>query len=81
MTQCEQYAINFMKPDICKFLVDEGAEVNFVEADRFDDFNDNGLSVFESTRNGMSVLLITLAQRGIVWELYTSMKTIQTFWH
>ena len=70
-----------MKPDICKFLVDEGAEVNFVEADRFDDFNDNGLSVFESTRNGMSVLLITLAQRGIVWELYTSMKTIQTFWH
>ena len=31
-----------MKPDICKFLVDEGAEVNFVENDRLDD---NDLSV------------------------------------
>ena len=52
-----------MKPDICKFLVDEGADVNFVETDRLDD---NDLSVFESTRNGMNVLLIFLAQRGIV---------------
>ncbi len=58
MTQCEQYAITFMKPDICKFLVDEGADVDFAESDH----EDPGLpSVLESTRNSMNVLLISLA--------------------
>ena len=58
MTQCEQYAITFMKPDICKFLVDEGADVDFAESDH----ENHGLpSVLESTRNSMNVLLISLA--------------------
>ena len=58
MTQCEQYAIAFMKPDICKFLVDEGADVDFIERDHS---VDAFMSVLESTRNSMSVLLISLA--------------------
>ena len=47
-----------MKPDICKFLVDEGADVDFIEARHTDD---NDLSVLESTRNSMNLLLISLA--------------------
>lgn len=58
VTQCEQYAINFMKPDICRFLVDEGADVDFVETSHF---VEEGLSVLESTRNRMNLLLISLA--------------------
>ena len=58
MTQREQYAINFMKPDICKFLIDEGADVDFFETDRL---YDSELSVLEIARNGMNMLLIFLA--------------------
>ena len=58
MTQCEQYAIGLRKPDICKFLVDEGADVNFLESGHAVDYD---LSVFESPRNSTSVLLISLA--------------------
>ena len=67
MTQCEQYAINYMKPDICKLLVAEGADVDFYETRPYDDDdNNNKLSVLESTRNSLSVLLISLACPGIV---------------
>ena len=34
VTDCEQYAIFFEKPDICKFLIDKGADVDFLEAIR-----------------------------------------------
>ena len=49
MTQCEQYAINYMKPDICKFLVDEGADVDFIELDQVDT-DDETPSVLENTK-------------------------------
>lgn len=52
-----------MKPDICKFLVDEGADVDFLEKDRL---NDSKLSAFGSTRKSMNVLLISLAYPGIM---------------
>ena len=58
MTQREQYAIAFIKPDICKFLVDEGADVDFIEIGRV---ADNIPSVLESTKNSVNVLLIPLA--------------------
>ena len=52
-----------MKPEICKFLVDEGADVDFVEIG----FGGNDHpSVLESMRNSMSVLLISVACPGIV---------------
>ena len=31
VTQCAQYSMSYMKPEICKFLVDEGADVDFIE--------------------------------------------------
>ena len=52
-----------MKPEICKFLIDEGADVDFCETRIA---GDNALSVLENTRNSMNVLLISLAFPGIV---------------
>lgn len=68
MTQCEQYAITFMKPEICKFLIDEGADVDFFETHITSDNKllELGPSVLENTRNSMNVLLISLACPGIV---------------
>ena len=51
-----------MKPDICKFLVDEGADVDFVEANHDDD---KDLLVLEGTKESMNLLLISLACPGI----------------
>ena len=52
-----------MKPEICRFLVDEGADVDFVEIGHvLEDFP----LVLESMRNSMSVLLISVALPGLV---------------
>ena len=52
-----------MKPDICKFLVDEGADVDFIETSH--DVGE-GLSVLECTRNSMNSLLMSLAYPRIL---------------
>ena len=51
-----------MKPEICRFLVDEGAGVDFIETG---DELDDGLLVLESTRNSMNALLMSLAYPGL----------------
>ena len=51
-----------MKPEICKFLIHEGADVDFVE---IDSDGDDHPSVLERMRNSMSVLLISLACPGL----------------
>lgn len=65
MTQCEQYAIGCMEPEICKFLVDEGADVDFIEADH----DEGEPSVLKSMRHSMSVLLIYLACPGLLYDV------------
>ncbi len=75
MTQREQYAMNSMEPDICKFLIDQGADVDFFEADRIDE---NYLSVLESPRNSMNVLLISLACPHSKQDAITISKMIPT---
>ena len=52
-----------MEPEICKFLVDEGAEVDFVE---IDSAGEDHPSVLERIRDSMTMLLISLACPGIL---------------
>ena len=67
-----------MKPNVCKFLVDEGADVDFCET-RVD--GGDLLSVLGNRTNRVNVLLIFLACPRVLQNIWSISKKIHIMWY